>query len=557
MEINMKCKMKLKIGLWVYFLLVFSYADGQTVYYDQSGEGFLVFHEIRTDGNGHILPWYSDDPGTSYDHVIRLVWDFWKNMRRDFNGLPYYMNHQVWRPENDPRGLGGDQLNMALSSWGLLYMYTGDEEVKENMKFIADYYLTHSLSPPDAAWPDIPFPYNTLTYSGYYDGDMVIGKGYAQPDKAGSFGYELVNMYKMTGKENYLDAAVAIANTLAEHTRKGDEDHSPMPFKVNVFTGETGILKNNSGDGSKAGHSDYTTNWSGTLMLWSDLVRLGRGMTWKYKEAFDQVLSWMKTYPLKNNKWGPFFEDIPGWSDTQVNAVTFARYIMLHRELFPDWQADVTGIFNWVYEKLGNHQWEDYGVVVVNEQTVYMTPGNSHTSRQAATELLYTSLSGDDSRKANAIRQLNWATYMVAPDGKNCYPRDEVWLTDGYGDYVRHFLRAMAAAPELAPENSDHILQSTSVISQADYPPNLNKKLGNRIPEEEVNAVMLVYRTFDEQSMETVRLRTKPARVKIWNDLLPERPDLNEEGWTWQEMTGSGILRIRHDRGNRIVIYNQ
>jgi len=26
---------------------------------------------------------------------------------------------------------------------------------------------------------------------------------------------------------------------------------------------------------------------------------------------------------------------------------------------------------------------------------------------------------------------------MVDDDGKNCYPRDEVWMTDGYGDYVR------------------------------------------------------------------------------------------------------------------------
>jgi hypothetical protein len=42
-------------------------------------------------------------------------------MRHDMNGLPYYMNHQVWRPNNDPRGLGGDQLQMALSSWQLLY----------------------------------------------------------------------------------------------------------------------------------------------------------------------------------------------------------------------------------------------------------------------------------------------------------------------------------------------------------------------------------------------------------------------------------------------------
>ena len=36
------------------------------------------------------------------------------------------------------RGLGGDQINMALSSWGLLYAYNGYPEIIDNMKYIAD-----------------------------------------------------------------------------------------------------------------------------------------------------------------------------------------------------------------------------------------------------------------------------------------------------------------------------------------------------------------------------------------------------------------------------------
>jgi hypothetical protein len=62
--------------------------------------------------------------------VVNAVWTFWDTMRHDMNGLPYYMNHQVWRPINDPRGAGGDQYAMALSSWQLLYQYSGDEKVK-------------------------------------------------------------------------------------------------------------------------------------------------------------------------------------------------------------------------------------------------------------------------------------------------------------------------------------------------------------------------------------------------------------------------------------------
>jgi len=103
-------------------------ASAQTPQYDQTRAGFLVFHPIKTDVQGKIMPWFADDPGKSYSHVVQKVWDFWINMRTDYNGLPYYMNHQVWRPvPNDPRGVGGDQFSMALSSWRLLYQYTGKE----------------------------------------------------------------------------------------------------------------------------------------------------------------------------------------------------------------------------------------------------------------------------------------------------------------------------------------------------------------------------------------------------------------------------------------------
>src|SRR5882672_4480834 len=80
----------------------------------------LIYHDIRTDKKGNILPWYGDDPAVAYDHVVRLIWNFWDTLRVDMNGIPYYMNHQVWRPDfNDARGIGGDQIQMALSSWQL------------------------------------------------------------------------------------------------------------------------------------------------------------------------------------------------------------------------------------------------------------------------------------------------------------------------------------------------------------------------------------------------------------------------------------------------------
>ena len=99
----------------------------------------LSYHEVKTDAAGHILPWYGGGPSQAYDHVVRLVWDFWKNMRPCPNGVPYYLQHQVWKPDqDDSRGLGGDQIPMALSSWNLLYGYLGDESIQQNMSSMAD-----------------------------------------------------------------------------------------------------------------------------------------------------------------------------------------------------------------------------------------------------------------------------------------------------------------------------------------------------------------------------------------------------------------------------------
>jgi hypothetical protein len=515
----------------------------------------LIYHDIVTDSNGKIIPWYDKDLGKSFDHVIGLVWNFWDTMRIDMNGLPYYMNHQVWEENfNDRRGIGGDQLQMALSSWRLLYAYSGNEQVKANMCFMADYYLSHSLSKPEDKWPDIPYPYNTLIYSGIYDGDMVIGKNFTQPDKAGSFGYELVNLYKMTGLTVYLNAAIKIANTLALHTEKGDYSHSPLPFKVNAITGETGTLTKGLNDSTPVAASTYTSNWAPTLSLFLELKELDKGHVETYKTAFETILQWMKLYPLQNNRWGPFFEDVPGWSDTQMNAMTFARFIMEHREYFPDWKENAKSIIGWVYKRLGNRTFEKYGVVVINEQTAYEVPGNSHTSRQGADELLYIKLTGDSSSYENALRQLTWSTYMVNYDGKNRYPNDENWLTDGYGDYVRHYLRAMAADPELAPSAENQILSSTSVIQQADYHGRNNKLPWNVDDNAVAGKPLINYRTFDKEGTEVIRMIRKPLGV-----LLDEKPIAeknNGEGYTWQPLGTGGILNIKRLNGNRVLIFN-
>ncbi len=499
----------------------------------------LGHHYIQTDPNNNIVPWPGDNLGQSYDLVLQLIWHKWDTIGYVHDGVKYYMLHRilpytldnpVFKHHHHDDGIGGDQIQMLLSSWAKYYAYTGDRKVPENMIYMADFYLYHGLSGPDCKWPNLPYPWNSSREPGFrYDGDLRDGLNVTQLDKAGDLGYQLINLYKITDNKRYLDAAVKIADTLAKNTAAGDIEKSPLPYKVNTQTGR--VLW------------PYTSNWTWTAMMFDELIKMCVGNTEQYKMAERLFIDWLKKVPISKNKFGPFFEDISIWSNTGINAGRLAWYILNHKEQWGDtWQKDARRCLDWMFNELGNHRWDKYGVTVINEQSVYQYEGNSHTSRYASIELLYAKLTGDDSRVANAVRQLNWATYSVDYEGRNEYPGDpyddEIWFTDGYGDYVEHYLNAMAVMPEkLAPDNANHLVHTTSVIKTIEYSPS-----------------EIRYRTFDDASTEVLRITSKPKNVILKGKEIDESKSPDTEGWTWKPLKKGGILRIRHTHGNEIVV---
>jgi hypothetical protein len=132
---------------------------------------------------------------------------------------------------------------------------------------------------------------------------------------------------------------------------------------------------------------------------------------------------------------------------------------------------------------------------------------------------------------------LNWATYMVDDDGKNFYPTNDVWMTDGYGDYVRHYLRAMAAAPQLAPNNEDHLLRTSSIVKEIHYA-----------------TQQISYTTFDESSLEKFKLTSTPKEIKVNDKELEQTDGKDVEGWSWQTLPEGGILTIHKTHGTMVQI---
>jgi hypothetical protein len=94
---------------------------------------------------------------------------------------------------------------------------------------------------------------------------------------------------------------------------------------------------------------------------------------------------------------------------------------------------------------------------------------------------------------------------------------------------------AMAAVPEWAPPGEDHLLGSTSVVQHVSY-----------------ERRHVSYRTFDASGEETLRLTFTPTAVTADGVPLPQRADLQAQGFTWN--AASRVLRIRRDTARDVVV---
>ncbi len=404
-------------------------------------------------------------------------------------------------------------------------------------------------------WPYLMYPCNTVvqpkSLPGFYDGDMYLGKNVLMPEVSGSFANELVDLYKITGKTKYLNAAINAANTLATAVRTdADATSSPWPFRINAVT-------NVVPRGANGGDYGYTTAFVPMLDLFTKLINIKQGNTSAYSSARSVTITWLKNYPVKSNHWGNYFEDDDNstTNNTETNADTLAKWVLEHPSLWgSSYLTDARSMLNWTYTTLGMPNWNGtnwtaYGTIPICEETRELPPimvpgyaGQSHTSRHYAVELLYCEKSGDWTWKDRAVHGLNWATYTVADNGTNKYPTSGNWYLDGYTDYIKHYLWAMGISPDLAYDGANHLLRSSSIVKSISY-----------------NTNRISYATYDNASQEVLRITFTPSSVTADGVALRRLGSISaldtQEGYTFGVPGDApGVLRIRHDKSGSISI---
>ncbi len=295
---------------------------------------------------------------------------------------------------------------------------------------------------------------------------------------------------------------------------------------------------------------EYTAHVIPQVRLFDELVCLNLGNVSAYQAARQKAWTWLETYPLVNNRWTQYFEDVPVQGDpfsnlNQYTAGQTARYLLERPESDAQWRSKVARILGWIETNFGGTDSGEaglqYGARVISEQNIYKFKMASHTSRFGALNALYAAATGDATAKDKAYRSLSWASYMARSNGSvNEGPAEfrnnrPFWFTDGHGDYVRHFMLAMGAFPEWAPKAENHLVKSTSVLTRITYA-----------------ATSVQYATFDSGATETLRLVSTPLAVSADGVTLAKRSDLNAQPWAFDAQTG--ILKIRHDSAKSIVV---
>jgi hypothetical protein len=292
---------------------------------------------------------------------------------------------------------------------------------------------------------------------------------------------------------------------------------------------------------------EYTSHVVENLRLLDELVRLKDRIHLpgekadSYRRASDITWEWLYSAegPIKTSIWKGYFEDIR-WDPINLNRVNnspmeFARYLLKNPGRDSEISVTVPSLIWWVKNTFG-----EKGMNAINEQTGCYLPMGSHTARYASICAMWYEHSGDKWFKEEAYRFFNHATYMAEPDGVVQTGHNwgkEIWFSDGYTDYIRHFMEGLAAVPEWVPAGENHLLRSSSVVQQIKY-----------------TGKQITYRTFDDEAQEVLRLAARPAAVTVNGTAIKETKNQATEGWVWEPLSSGGVLRMHHTKGSQVSI---
>ena len=507
-------------------------------------------HDTVHDKYGVIAPWYKGQNG-QLDYRLRIAVETlkrypWTDAKNSVEPLPHYMYNSCWDIGQDgtitirnltnwANGDLGQRSSYVLSGLVDYYRYSGDPAAIAHASLLAGYLIDHCQTPADHPWPRFLISVPTKGKP-YYDCDPT---GYIQLDITAEVGLPLLRVYQITGNKKLFDAAKHWGDLYAEKCDM-TPGHSPWSRYANPKDVKW------QDHGQRAGVAFE-------LYFLDELIRMGHsGNNNAIVKARDAARAYFRDVILQkwtvNDSFGINYWD---WmSEVQLENVTeFAcRYMMDNKDYFPNWKNDVRNVLSlflnhtsvnpssngevysgaWAYPEssscCGRSLW--YGPMEVAWPFAqYGVEANSEWAREIA-------------RRTQIL-----ATYDIHETG---YSEDNIdggpivntaWFKIAHPMAMKHMLQTIAWMPELfAPGRENHVVQSTSTVTEVHYRPG-----------------RIVFKTFDapKNTVTVLRMAYIPSSIKG----LSKRADLDENGYMVKKLpNGDCITRIRHDGIKQIVI---
>jgi uncharacterized protein YjdB len=488
------------------------------------------YHTKIMDADNYLDSWHKDENGP-FEYIIGLNAGWWKNAPF-VEGFPIWCTAAEVTPEYEQStgAIPGSACYFAIMACLKYYVYTGDTAFLSLAIKTGKYIVEHDLT--SAAFIKYPkFPYavgstgsiNPLGFGHPWDGDPRNPIYSIQPDKGAMIGVALLELYKITNDTSYLSTSINIANCLADNAVTGTDTNSPWPFRVMADDGSTfdGVF-----DG----------NVSFSCRLFDELLRIGQSGNGKYKTTRDSVWKWLKEQVIAwddASKWMHFFEDHSGneVNPTQINALETVRYLLEKKnQADPDWLNLSRKIITQVTRRWAVTSLESDGYVSIAEQESDWNPFNSHAARYGSILAMFSEASGITACADTAYHSLCYSAYSVEDNGftSTFFNNNTMaWTTDSFGDFLYHFMQAMAAVPQWAG-SKNHLLKSSGTIRKVTY----------------VNDNTIEYTVFDESGTDKLKLTKGPVSVKVNGAMI--------KTWIWDN--SSKVLIINRSTGKNVTI---
>ncbi len=488
------------------------------------------YHAKVMDSENHLDSWHKDDNGP-FEYIIGLNAEWWEN-------APFVAGFPIWctAAEVTPvygqstGAIPGSACYFAIMACLRYYVYTGDTSFLSLAVRTGNFIVEHDLT--SSAFVKYPsFPYavgstgsiNPLGF-GHPDDDDPRNPIYSiQPDKGAMLGVALLELFKITGDSRYLKTSVNIANCLSDNAVTGTAENSPWPMRVMADDGSTF-------DGVFDGNASFSCR------LFDELLRIGQSGNGKYKATRDSVWKWLKEQVIAYDdasKWMHFFEDHSGseFNPTQINALETVRYLLEKKnQVDPDWFNLSLKIINQVTRRWAVTSMANDGYVSIAEQESDHTPFNSHAARYGSILAMFSEAGAGTAYADTAYHSLCYSAYSVEDDGftSTFYNFNTMaWTTDSFGDFLYHFMEAMAAVPQWAG-SKNHLLKSSGTIRKVNY-----------VSDKSIN-----YTVYDESGTDKMKLVKVPVLVKV--------NDTPVKSWSWND--SSKVLIINRSTGKNITV---